>query len=593
MPTINVMYWNIQNFGASPPYKASYEPLIGVIATVVALAQVDVLFIQELKAPAVNNVLRLLQMALWALPEPLNNWHYEFIKGSIRNGAVPPYATSNDLDWDAAHYEGYAVFWNQNIAKFRVTPAPPVVPPGGGVPVANTQSETARMRGDVAFGVPPVVLPLWGIAVPAGGLRTPPDPAYVLPAGTTAPPGAAINNAGGGQVVAAGGMLAAPRRVNSGTVLPQGTRIGPGGVTLTEQTYIRNPVVIPGGYTLTEPFTLPAPGTVLIPEHGLSLVLEGRDTRGSRPDPATLVGDISRATAHFDPNAPHPWQYLYFPRGAGAPASMKGSRRPAFITIEVNINGAPGPAEQLIPLIVYHAPSAAPASSSGMQRAAYSRPLYQAYDHANNAWINNARAVLGGDMNVVLDSTAYPYDAFTNGFGAGGANCQLRVAKPAVPPETRASNPANQTTVQIIHLRDGAPIVDANLSAYRRLAIDNVFHRGFAQAQAPEPAATPVYDLLAAVSNTAAAFNVPPAQVQWFRNIPVFQANLAVAFGLAPGPPQNTPGILNIWDFLSDLIVGSFTQPPKYGPHPPARRAAEFVHLCVSDHLPVLFTMNL
>ncbi|HEX6938865.1 MAG TPA: hypothetical protein VF158_05595 [Longimicrobiales bacterium] len=593
------MYWNIQNFGATPPYKANYDPLFGVIAAVVELAQVDVLFIQELKAPAVANyLLQRLQEALWALPAPRNNWHYEYIKGSIRNdgGAVAPYATSNDLDWDAAHYEGYAVFWNQNIAKFRVTPAPPVVPPGGGGPVANTQSETARMRGDVAFGVPPVVLPLWGIAVPAGGLVTPPDPAYVLPPGTTAPVGAAINNAGGGQVVAAGGVLGAPANVNSGTVLPQGTQIGPAGVQLTAQTYNRNPVVIPGGYTLTEPFTLPAPGTVLVPEHALSLVLTGRDTRGGGPNPVTFVGDISPATANFNPGAAHPWQYLYFTRGAGMPASLLGSRRPAFITIEVNINGAPGPAQQLIPLIVYHAPSAPPASSSGMQRAAYSRPLYQAYDHAAGAWINNARAVLGGDMNVVLDTTAYAYNAFTNGFGAGGANCQLRVAAPALapPPATRADNPANQTTAQINSPPvGGAPIVNANLNAYRSLAIDNVFYRGFAPPQAPVPAATPVYDLLAAVSNAAVAFNIPPARVQPFLNIPVFQANLAVAYGLAPGPPPNTVGIRSILDFLNDVFVGTFTMPANYGIDPPARRAAEFVHLCVSDHLPVLFTMNL
>ncbi len=597
MPTINVVYWNIQNFGATPPYKSAYGPLVNVIAQTVDLLQADVLFIQELKAAALTGQkLQQLMQALWALPAPRNNWQYEWIKGSIGldGGAAAPWATSNDLDWDAAHYEGYAVFWNQNIAKFRVNPAPPITPPGGG-PVANTQSETVRTRGDVAFGVPPVVLPLWGVAVPAGGIVAPGNPAYTLPAGTTAPPGAGINNAGGGAVVPAGGVLAAAANVNGGTVLPQGTLIGAGGVRLTAMTLNRLPVVVPGAYTLTEPLTLPAPGTVLLPEHALSLVLTGRDTTGGGPNPSTFNGNVAAATANFNPGGVNNWQYLYFTRGAGMPASLRGCRRPTYITIDVNRAGGPAAAQRLVPLIAYHAPSAAPASSSGMQRAAYSRPLYQAYDPAVGAWITNARAVLGGDVNVPLDSVAYAYNAFINGFGAGGAGCQVRASAPAPgpPPLTRADNVLNKTTAQINNPPvGGAAIVNAATNAYRLLAIDNVFYRGFAPAQAPAPAPAPVYDLLPAVSAAAGPFNLPMASIMAYINVPVFNAHWNIAWGLAPGPGPATPSIQNIGNFVLNLGAGWFAGGGAPA-NPPARRAAEFVHLCVSDHLPVVFTMNL
>ncbi|HEX7050459.1 MAG TPA: hypothetical protein VF188_09685, partial [Longimicrobiales bacterium] len=498
------MYWNIQDFGAlRRDYKSDYGPLIGVIAEVVHRAGADVLFIQELKKDAINrDVLKALMRELCALPEPHNNWYYDWIKGSVcayepeeeEEEEVeverPKYATSAELDWDAAHREGYAVFWNQNIAKFRVTPAPPVAEPGGGVAVANTQSETVRTRALFRFGGAEVVS--YGLAVPEGGIVTPHDQAYELPAGTTAP----------------GIELGAPANVNSGTVLPRGTRIGEGGVKLTAQTYNRKPVVIPGGYTLTEPLTLPAPGTVLVPEHALSLVLEGRDTRGGGEQPATILRTFDATpfiprgnNALQDPNQ---WQYLYFTRGTRDGAYMVGTRRPAYITIDVNINGAPRPAQRLIPLIVYHAPAQGAASTVGMERAAYSRPLYQAFDHDTGRWIDNDRAVLGGDMNVGLDTTAFPYDAFTQPFGAGGANCAIRVYRP---PPPRHNNPLNKTTAR---LRDcNGEITVAGTDNYRHLAIDNVFYRGFTEEQAPAPAPAEVYDLLAAVSGAAGvAYNL-------------------------------------------------------------------------------------
>lgn len=83
LPDITVAFWNIQNFGSVPSPKANYNALVGAVAAAVGLAHVDVLYLQELKQPAIGFAhLQLLQQALNALPAPQNNWQYEFIKGA-------------------------------------------------------------------------------------------------------------------------------------------------------------------------------------------------------------------------------------------------------------------------------------------------------------------------------------------------------------------------------------------------------------------------------------------------------------------------------------------------------------------------------
>lgn len=593
MPVINILFWNIQNFGTQPTYRPAYQPLAGFIAAVANLAQADVICVQELKQGAINNqYVQMVQQALCALPAPRNNWYYDWIKGAVSTspGIVPPYATANDTDWDAAHYEGYVVFWNQNIAKFQVQPADPVPIPGGGA-APNTQSQTTRTFGVLLFGG--AVVPAFGISVPAGGLAAPANPAFILPAGTTAPANAGIPG-----ILAAGAVLGAATPVNGGTMLPQGLLIGAGGVQLNAQYLNVNPIVIPGTFTLTEPLTLPAAGSVVAPEHVLNLVLWGRDTTAGGPNPSAFVGDISGITANFNPGGPNNWQYLYFTRGAGQPASMRGSRRPAYITIDVNRNPAVVAAQRLVPIMVYHAPSAAPASSSGMQRGAYSLPMYQAYDPVAGNLVDNTFSVLGGDMNVVTDGVAYAYNAFFNGFGAGGASSVARVYNPAPPPppanQTRADNVLNKSTAQVLNPPvGGAPIFNAATNAYRLLAIDNVFYRGFGGGTAPAPAPADLYDFLAAATGAAPpGFNIPPLAINAFVNLPLFNQILAIAFGMMMGPVPNTPGVNNSFSLVNDMWNGLFAGLAA-GNDTPARRAAEFIHFCVSDHLPAVFTMNL
>lgn len=613
MPQITAIYWNVQNFGTLPMYKSGYIPLARLMAEVVDQTQADILFVLEVKLASVaTQALQTLHRALCTLPEPRNNWYYDWIMGSLAAGSAPPYATAASLNWDLAHQEGYAVFWNQNIANFRVLAAPPIAFPGvAGPPVANAQSQMVRMVGLPGAAVAPVYgtqVPPPGIGNP-GGILTPAGATpYRLPANTTAPVGAAITAPGVGVIVAANGNLGVATNVPAGTMLPAGATIGPGGVQLTAQTNNVNPIVIPGSYQLSDALALPPAGTQLVPPYSMSLVLFGRDTTGGAPGalPSALVGDISGITPAFVPGGPNVWQEVYFPRGSGFPAASHGPRRPAYITIQVNRPGAPAAAQQLIPLIAYHAPASPAAASSGMQRASYSQPVYQAYDPVAGNWIDCAFSVIGGDFNVRTDAIQFAYNAYLNGFAVGGANCLARVYNPpVVPPNggpaTRAANVLNKSTVQLNNPPVFGPaVVNPATNAYRHLAIDNVFYRGFPAVvglvppQAPAPVPAAVYDMLPAVSGAApAGFNVPGVRLFAFTNLNVLNNYFNIALGFAPPPGPLTPRIMNPMNFIGDLVGGAFN--PGIGGigNPGARRAAEFVRLCVSDHQPVLFTMRL
>jgi hypothetical protein len=588
MPNINVMFWNIENFGNTGVYKQNYTALLQFIARIVQLRGVDILCLQELKAPAIAlRHLNMLQAELCALPAPLNNWHFEWITGSIAANGQAPYATANDLDWDAAHHEGYAAFWNQDISKFRVLQAPPIAVQGGGPAAANTQSETTRTFGFNANPNGPPI-PLWGSAFLPGGLVVPPDPAYTLPVGTTEP-----------------GVPAqvAPQAVNSGYRLPAGTLIGQAGVTLNAPFLGRDPVVIPGGQQIVNSIALPAPGTVLIPEHAQSLVLHGRDTSNNDHFPSRLLANISGLTSSFIPQGANNWIELFFTRGAGFPASRTGCRRPSYMTIEVTVPpAAPNapPVRFLTPILSYHAPASPTAAGPGLQRAAFSQPIYQAYDPAAGAWVDNNFTILGGDMNVATDLPAYAWQSlqgtFANpagGIRGGGGNCAPGIYNPApIPPPgrppARANNVLNKSTVRLNAGIFGPrlPIFNAVADAYRNLAIDNVFFRGFAAGNARAT----LEDLFAFV--TLANPWVPNQQrraVSPFAFLPLFDAHLRLLFNQPAPPVPPTPDINNMQTFVLDLSMDGFRSPDR-GNDTRARRAAEFLRLCVSDHLPVLLT---
>lgn len=586
MTSITIMYWNIQNFGEDGTYRGNYQPLCDFIAAAVGLAGVDLLFVQEVKAGAINQQrLQLLQRSLSNLLAPHNNWYYDWIKGGIRlssqNPPVAPYNTENDLDWSSNHNEGYALFWNQNIAKFLMQAAPKIQIPGTGNQVANSQSGEVRTQGDHLNGQTAFGLAVGGNITVAAG-----TPQYALPAGTTA--GANIVS-GGGVVLAAGTTSGAAIPLNAGDNIPAGTTMGPAGLQLNQQLHQRCPVLVPGGYQNSQAFGLPAVGEVVLPQRALSLVITGRQV-------------VNGEGANFNPAGANHWDYQKFYRGAGYSAQLFGARRVAYATLSVNSPALGTPAQELLPVLAYHAPVAQ--SAVAMALSSLSKPMYEAYDGTN--WIANDRAVIGGDYNAKLKPTSYNYEAYTDGFGpagglSGGADCNnangscIRVNAPGGPSPSK--NPPNRTTVQLKNPPTfGTPINSNNLDDYRFLAIDNAFYRGFSPLQSPQAAAGSVYDLLAAVTGGGGVPNIPGFVIQQFLTIPVFWdiANILAGNKLPPLPTTN--GIQNAVQFASDLYAGIFQDPPAgptHGVPPAARRAAEFIHLCVSDHLPVLFSMDL
>ncbi len=268
MPKIKILYWNIENFGNQNVYRpAGHQQRCDFIAQVAYLAEADIICVQEVKQSAVNSgALSQLQESLCRLEPPFNNWYYEHIKGAISTnaGVMPPYSTRNHLMYDAAHHEGYAIYWNQNLAKFKMLPADPVTHPGGAT-AANTQGELVRGWGLLTA----LKVQAYGIAFPAGSLRSPGN--YQIPAGTT--------HTSVGIFAGQPSPTVAPLNVPAGAVIQNGTRIGypnpPGnqvsGITVIDAPFLNvEPTIIPARYTLTADYTLPASNTVIAPQHCMS-----------------------------------------------------------------------------------------------------------------------------------------------------------------------------------------------------------------------------------------------------------------------------------------------------------------------------------
>ncbi len=288
----------------------------------------------ELRASGIGVPLFTLQRALlnaYVLAGVQNcDWYGDMVPGASVHAGFPPFNPNNVGFTGQARNEGYAIFWKQNIDKFIMQRADPIdqtaATPAGwlpvvGPPVANTQS-----RG------------IWARAAPgAGGINMLPGdvtvPAvagaqYILPVGTVVS-AAGVTRAG--VIVVAGGAVAAAVNLNAGDIISNGTQIGPAGLKLNNPLFGVNPIVIPGGYTLTTNLTLPAAGSVLVPQRTLRLVLSGR--------PPNAAGNI----VNYNPavGAVNNWTLLSFPSTAGANL-WNGSRRPAYCTIKANIPAGGG-----------------------------------------------------------------------------------------------------------------------------------------------------------------------------------------------------------------------------------------------------------
>jgi hypothetical protein len=417
-----------------------------------------------------------------------------------------------------------------------------------------------------------------------------------------------MNGVPAGSNIPGHGPVGADTPTAAGTVLPVGTVVGAGGIRLNAVTANLNPVVVPGGYTLTDPLTLPATGAVMVPGHALGLMMFGRDSADpavnpNRPD--RFNGDISDTTINFNPGGGNVWNWIEFTGSAAGSAQRTRSRRPAYMTIKVNRAAHAAAADQLVPVICYHAPSASPASGGGMQRAAFGQPMYQAYDWTLGggvgAWINCNNALIGGDFNVSIDPNSYPYEAYTDPFGApggygGGAAATMAIANPAPPGGDMADNPLNQTICSLTVGVAGPPRYSANIPDFRVQAIDNIFYRGLGtgvMGQGVQAAGTLALDMMTA-SARVLGVNGPltGAPVVQFLNTPNMVNVQTAVYVHNAGLPL--PNMVDSTVSLFEMNAGTFcTQPDYNAQNTGARRVSELYNLFVSDHLPVAISFNM
>jgi hypothetical protein len=633
MPDIRVIYWNVQNFGlAQSGCRGNYVPLCNFIAQVVRNVDADILCLMEMTQAGNAGPIQQLQSSLMNAYTVGGiytcDWLCDVIAGAVvyDDFAGLPY-NPNLVDFTfLGRYEGYAVLWKQNIAKFTVNGAdpidraistPPNFMPAAGI-VANTQSRGVSIR---AAGGALQLVP--GDISPGGGQQ------YLMPAGTTVGPNG-ITRPLSPPVVpppGPGGSPPTPANINlqAGDTVSAGTQFSAPGLYLNNAIAGINPIVVPAGYRLTADLTLPANLDVLAPDRALSLVMNTRQVGGGATYDPLVIGN-------------NHWESAVFPGTDGA-SFWNGCRRAAFFTIKTTTIPA-GAAQQLLPITIYHAPVAAPAQA--MLRCSLSRSLYEAHT-GGGAHVHNARALVGGDFNQQLAPLTHAYAAYTDTYAADGADFRdgatpnIRVNSPApfpVPPfppfhgpATPAMTPANRTTVQLTSpVIAGTRVLSANTDYYRQLAIDNIFFRGITGLQAPmslfratvvgrHQFLANVYDLVLAVTRNvppgagaappglpADNFFFPTALIQDFLNVPALQW---LGMGLMP------PGLnqsINRHTLFNDVAFGAFPDPnlpnptSLPGPYvpggwpaliPPERRAAEFIKLFISDHLPILFRMNI
>ena len=336
-----------------------------------------------------------------------------------------------------------------------------------------------------------------------------------------------------------------------------------------------------------------APG---VAGHFLELVTQGLEFDYVDDAHWWVTQGFSPATSQtlpFDDNvAVGAWQPLNFPYVTVtmfAEPRVYQSRRPAFAILNLNIAGA-GQADRLLPLIFYHAPSNQKRAQIGTFSSALSRQInvVNQLDGAGNqtATLQRAnKAMIGGDFNWRRPAPPdFVYQQFTDPYQNnvdGGSNL------------TFDTLPGDDTTVQLQDFQNGRfngnDITSNNNADYYWLPIDQLMYRNLTQV----PASSGRINMLQLLQNQP--YSPFRASMADFRQH--FQTIINNS-GWVPdptiGPLHTALGIpvfgfrfTNWSSFYANLGRGAGTRR-----FTTARSAAEFMHLFVSDHLPLLLTFN-
>lgn len=276
-----------------------------------------------------------------------------------------------------------------------------------------------------------------------------------------------------------------------------------------------------------------------------------------------------------------------------------GSRRPAYVVLQLNDGH-----NSLCPISVYHAPSQQVRASWGAYMSGLSRELYVVDDVDNHNRPDPAvdpvlanYGFVGGDYNYSVDGGDWPsdYKYFTKDLGqAYDTGADQRTT-----PDPTAADAQRRTTVQIITGQNhNVPIVGVNPDDYLSYKIDLGFNR-----RIPAITARRVNLITEVMANPHNAYNTALTQTAAFMNHVVATLPNNASHQNTPTGPQrrvyNTKTRQWVW---SPLVSGSWgstfinwnTSRNQYHAHniTDARRAAEYVHIFVSDHLPLIATFT-
>ncbi|HEX8904518.1 MAG TPA: hypothetical protein VF771_06735 [Longimicrobiaceae bacterium] len=300
------------------------------------------------------------------------------------------------------------------------------------------------------------------------------------------------------------------------------------------------------------------------------------------------------------------WPELEFPTTSTRNPSQLAwgnARRPAYVVL--NLNAAGTPAQSLVPFVAYHAPSNRGKADLAAFMAGLARELYvtnAVEDGQADPYelLHCRRTVFGGDFNYSVDQDDWPesYGFFVDDF----AYAQEGGAQTVAAPPWNAADADRRTTVQLLTGdQHDVPIVSANLNDYLRHKIDLAFTRGAGvAAQRVNVPAILMNDAAGVYAGVLRAFHthltgvvaglVPPnermdpaghgpqdyrwvqdARKRWRRE---WRPLICGSWG----------GTFQSWaTFMTQLNAGRLAD---------ARRAAEFYHIFVSDHLPLVATIT-
>jgi hypothetical protein len=279
------------------------------------------------------------------------------------------------------------------------------------------------------------------------------------------------------------------------------------------------------------------------------------------------------------------------------------ARRPVYVVLKMS-----GGENLLCPICVYHAPSNQTAASWGAYIAGLARELY-AINSVTDANAPNPdelvpvrKGVFGGDFNLSVNLANWAsgdYKYFISRYertNAGGAS------RRAAPLQT-APDADRRTTVQILGDNHRTPINSANNDAYFKWKIDLAFSTAATGVSAER------IDLLAVLrADAGAVYAVPLQQTAAYMNY--VEAQIPHASKLKPQKMVDPTGayvqvtkkvkkkkVTKDVPIISGAWGGTFINWAESkrqfaaGRVTDARRAAEYMHIFVSDHLPLIATI--